>query len=185
MASPEAGVTLQRCEGRALALVSVRRNQLPALECRVQELFGVRLPDTPKCASAGSISFLWSGVGQWLAMVEGEDGTAFERRLRIALGDLASVTDQSDSRMIVRIAGPHARASLAKGVPIDLHASAFRAGDVAATTVAYIGLLLWQVDATPTYEFLVPRSYAAACWDWLAESAAEFGIQVAEESGTP
>jgi len=37
---------------------------------------------------------------------------------------------------------------------------------------------LWQIDDSPTYDIAVPRSLAASFWHWLAESAAEFGLDV-------
>ncbi len=184
MASADAGVTLELRGGGVLATVSVRRNQLQALERSVREMFGFPLPGTPKCVSAGAISVLWAGAGQWLAMTRGEDGTAFERRLRTELGDLASISDQSDGRVVIRVSGTRARDALAKGVPVDLHPGVFRPGDAAVTTVAYIGVALWQVDGAPTYEFIVPRSYCAAFHEWLSSAAAEFGVRVADE-GSP
>jgi heterotetrameric sarcosine oxidase gamma subunit len=170
-------VTLERRRGCALAAMSVRKNQLQALERRVHEVFRLRLPNTPKCVTADSITVLWAGVGQWLAMANGEDGTAFERRLRAELGNFASISDQSDGRVIVRVVGARAREALAKGVPIDLHPAAFRPGDVAITTVAYIGVHIWQVDDAPVYELIVPRSYSVSFDEWLTDAAAEFGIQ--------
>ena len=124
---------------------------------------------------AGPIAFVWGGPGQWLAMADGEDGAAFEQRLRATLGNLASVSDQSDGRTVFRVGGERARDVLAKGVPIDLHPRAFRPGDAAVTTVAYIGAQFWQVDDTPTYEFIISRSFAAGFWEWLIDAAAEFG----------
>jgi methylglutamate dehydrogenase subunit D len=184
MASGEEGVTLGLRHGCALATVSVRRSRLQALERRAHELFGLRLPATPKCVSAGAIGFLWTGAGQWLAMTKGEDGTALERRLRADLGDLASISDQSDGRVIIRVSGARARDALAKGVPVDLHPGAFRRGDAAVTTVAYIGVTLWQVDDAPTYELILPRSFSADFHEWLNGAAAEFGVRVADEGGS-
>jgi heterotetrameric sarcosine oxidase gamma subunit len=172
----QAGVTLALRSGAALATVSVRRNQADALAGRVREVFGLRLPDVPRCVIAGPIAFVWAGPGQWLAIRDSEDGPTFEQRLRATLGNLASVNDQSDGRTIFRIGGRTARDALAKGVPIDLHPSAFSAGEAAVTTVAHIGAHFWQVDETPIYEFIIPRSFAAAFCHWLIASSAEFGL---------
>ena len=169
------GVTLALRSGRALAAVSARKNQLDALVGRVRDIFGLELTHIRKCAIAGPIALVWAGAGQWLAMGDGEDGPAFEQRLRAALDGLASVSDQSDARTIIRVSGERARDVLAKGVPIDLHPSVFRAGDAAVTTVAHMGAHFWQVDGTPTYEFIVSRSFAVAFWEWVVHSAAEFG----------
>jgi methylglutamate dehydrogenase subunit D len=174
------GVTLALRSGAALATVNVRRNQADALAGRVREVFGLRLPHVPRCVIAGSIAFVWAAPGQWLAIGDSEDGPTFEQRLRATLGNLASVNDQSDGRTIFRIGGKRARDALAKGVPIDLHPSVFGAGDAAVTTVAHIGADFWQVDETPTYEFIVPRSFAVAFGHWLLASAAEFGVVVVQ-----
>ena len=40
-------------------------------------------------------------------------------------------SDQSDSRLVLRLSGPRVRDVLAKGVPVDLHPKAFKPGDVA------------------------------------------------------
>jgi methylglutamate dehydrogenase subunit D len=176
----QAGVTLALRSGAALAAVNVRRNQADALAGRVREVFGLQLAHIPRCVIAGPIAFVWAGPGQWLAIGDSEDGTTFERRLRATLGNLASVNDQSDGRTIFRIGGKRVRDALAKGVPIDLHPSVFGAGDAAVTTVAHIGAHFWQVDETPTYEFIVPRSFSAAFCHWLLASAAEFGVVVVQ-----
>jgi heterotetrameric sarcosine oxidase gamma subunit len=178
-----AGVTLTLRRGVALAAVSARRNGLDALVGRVRDAFGLEPVHARKCVIAGPIAFVWAGPGQWLAMADGEDGAAFEHRLRATLGDLASVSDQSDGRTIIHLSGAHARDVLAKGVPIDLHPRAFRTGDTAITMVAHVGMQFWQVDETPTYELIVPRSFAASVWGWLTESAAEFGYVIADGSG--
>src|SRR5215472_7966144 len=125
-----------------------------------------------------ALAFVWAGPGHWLAVTEGGDGSSFEKLLRHDLSNLASISDQSDSRAIVRIAGARARDALAKGVPLDLNPRVFTAGDAAVTTVGHIGVHLWQLDEAPTYEFAVSRSYAAAFWRWLIDSAAEFGAAI-------
>jgi methylglutamate dehydrogenase subunit D len=176
------GVTLTLRGICALAAISVRKGQLNALTDRADETFGVKLTHRRERVAGASIAFVWAGPGQWIATAEGEDGATFERRLRAALGDLAAVSDQSDARAIIQIAGARARDVLAKGVPIDLHPSAFRARDAAITTVAHIGALFWQCDETPTYEFLVPRSFAESFWRWLIDSAAEFGERAVGEA---
>jgi heterotetrameric sarcosine oxidase gamma subunit len=180
-ADKAAGVTLASRNQLALAMVIARRGQYDRLAARVLETFRLELPATPRRAEAGPTAFIWSGPGQWLACAEGIDPQAFEARLRSELADLASVSDQSDSRFVVRVAGPNARHMLAKGVMVDLHPRAFVSGTVAVTSIAYIGVHLWQVDATATYELAVYRSFAASFWHWLMDAGAEFGVAVEAE----
>jgi methylglutamate dehydrogenase subunit D len=177
-----AGVTLSLRQGCALAMVSARKHRLDALMERVRESFGLMLPQERKRAAAGPIAFVWAGPGQWLATAENEDGATFEQRLRAARGEAAAVSDLSDGRTILRVSGERARDVLAKGVPIDLHPSVFRTNDVAATIVAHIAVHLWQVDETPAYDLVVPRSFAISFWEWLGASSAEFGFRTGNEA---
>jgi methylglutamate dehydrogenase subunit D len=171
----EVGVTLALRVDLALASVTARNGRAEALAQCIGATFGLDLPMVPRRVAAGPIAFAWAGPGHWLASAEGTKGPVFETRFRRELPDLASTTDQSDDRIVVRVSGPRARDALAKGVMIDLHPRAFGSGDAAVTSVAHVGVHLWQIDAAPTYEFAVPRSLAAAFWRWLTESAAEFG----------
>lgn len=175
----EAGVTLALRRDLALASVMARKGCLQPLAARIQEAFGVALPQTPRRAAAAGIAFTWAGPGHWLASSETQAGDAFEARLADLLGGLAAVADQSDGRSVIRVGGPRAREALGKGVLIDLHPRAFGPGDAAVTTIAHIGAHFWQVDDAPSYEFTVSRSFAADFWRWLVAAAAEFGVNVA------
>jgi methylglutamate dehydrogenase subunit D len=177
-ANGEPGVVLSERADLALAAVMVRKGANEALAKRVRAVFGLDLPTTPRRAARGSLAFVWAGPGHWLAVTEERDGTSLEKLLRHDLSNLASISDQSDGRAIVRIAGARARDVLAKGVPVDLNPRAFTAGDAAVTTVGHIAVHLWQLDETPAYEFAVLRSYAAAFWRWLMDSAAESGAVI-------
>jgi methylglutamate dehydrogenase subunit D len=176
-----AGVTLTLRNDLAVAMVIARRAQHDSLALRVRDTFGLDLPATPRRAEAGPTAFVWSGPGQWLACAEGIEPRTFETRLRSELAGLASVSDQSDGRVVVRVSGACARDMLAKGVMVDLHPRAFGPGDAAVTSIAYIGAHLWQVDATPTYELAVYRSFGVSFWRWLLDAGAEFGVAVTSE----
>jgi methylglutamate dehydrogenase subunit D len=172
-----AGVTLMPCDDLGLATVIARKGQVTALAERVQSLFGMPLPTGPKRAAAGQVAFIGMGPGQWLAVEQGSaDPQAFAAKLTKDLAGLASVSDQSDARAVIRVSGPAARQALAKGLPVDLHPRAFGPGDAALTQVALIGAHIWQVDEAPTYDIAVFRSLAGSFADWLIAGAAEFGI---------
>jgi methylglutamate dehydrogenase subunit D len=176
------GVTISERRGIALCSVLARSGAEAQLADRVRDSCGVSLPREPRYTATTPVAFAWAGPSQWLALGAGIDGGNFELQLRAALAGVASVVDQSDGRTLVRIGGPRARDALAKGVHIDLHPSAFRPGDAAATTVAYIGVHFWQIDSAPTYEFAMFRSFAVAFWEWISDAAAEFGIAVVQQS---
>lgn len=161
--------------GISLCSVLARKDSGERLAAGVRNELGLDLPRMPKYVSRGPVAFVWAGVGQWITIEEGVDGPTLERRLQSSFADAASLVDQSDGRTVIRVSGPQAREALSKGVLIDLHPSAFQPGDAAVTVVAHINVHFWQVDAAPTYEFAVFRSFAVAFWEWLFASAAEYG----------
>lgn len=175
----EAGVTLSERALVGLASVAARKGQAAALKDAVRAACGVALPDGSRLVAGPEVGFIGTGPGQWLAVSERTPRGALAEGLAATLKGLASVSDQSDGRAVIRIAGPHARAVLAKGLPIDLHSSAFRPGSAATSIINLMGVTLWQVDETPTYDVAVFRSLAGSFWAWLTDSAAEFGYAVA------
>eukprot|EP01037_Dinobryon_pediforme_P015743 gene15743-15897_t len=89
----------------------------------------------------------------------------------------AATIDQSGGRAILRISGPRLRDVLRKGVTIDLHHNAFKAGDVALTAVSHINAQIWMLDLQ-SCEIAIARSFADSFWHWLSVSAAEYGYEV-------
>lgn len=158
------GLTITHVAVPAMASIIARNGQADELTLRVAEQLGLELPRTPRVVSARGLYLAWAGPQQWLAKSDTDRGASLEDRLRAELGSLAAISDQSDSRLLVRVAGPKARELLARGLPIDLHPKAFAAGDVAITLFGYIGVHVWMLDDAPTFDLLVPRSYAASFW---------------------
>jgi heterotetrameric sarcosine oxidase gamma subunit len=159
-------------DGFGLATIVAADGQDRALAARLAAVSGWRLPEPGKAQITDEQGLVWSAPGQWLAIAP---SPAALRSLAADLRGLAAVTEQSDSRAVLRIAGPRARDVLSKGVTVDLHPRAFQPGDAAVTSIAHIGAQIWQRDAAPTYDIAVPRSFAASFWHWLTEAAAEFG----------
>jgi methylglutamate dehydrogenase subunit D len=166
----------------ALAYVLARNGKAEALRQRVQDRFGRRLPMAARQGeNAGNpdldaLNFIWAGPGRWLARTPAQTGATLETMLRGELSGLASVINQTDGRCVFRISGPNLREVLAKGLPIDLDPRVFGPGDTALAPIGHINVHFWQVDRTPTYDFAVPRSFAASFCDWLFAAAASHGL---------
>lgn len=161
-------------EGLALANVLVRKDRNEEFTQRVRSAFALEPASDARRVGNGTISFAGAGPGHWLAMIENTPGHTFETQLRNELAGVAYVSDQSDGRTVIRVSGGRARDVLAKGAPIDLHPRAFAVTDSAVTVISHIGVHLWQVDESPTYELAIFRSYSAAFWRWLLQASAEF-----------
>jgi sarcosine oxidase subunit gamma len=125
---------------------------------------------------AGGAVVLWAGPFRWLVVSEAE--ADLPARLARSLGAAASVTDLSHARTVVSLSGPRARDVLAKGTSIDLHARVFQVGSCAVTAIAKIGAHIHLADATPRFDVMVYRGYGLSFWEWLEESAAEYGFEV-------
>src|SRR5262245_40140105 len=175
------GVTIELPGSATLAIIAARQGRRRALSETALSRFAVDLPGLPRRVEGRDIAFIWTGPDQWLA--HGPPGK--EPLLAEAFSGLAFVVDQSHGRALLRISGPRARDALAKGLAIDLHPRSFASGFVAATSVAHIAVLLWQLDDRPTYEFAIPRSYALNFWHWLQASAAEYGLEFVGINSAP
>jgi sarcosine oxidase subunit gamma len=173
------GVVIAERVGLGLATLAARKGQAGALAAAVQDAYGVDLPESSVVAQGPAVSFIGQGPGQWLAVSETFANDALARDLSARLQGLASVSDQSNGRTVLRLSGPRARDVLAKGLPIDLHPRVFVVGSAATSSIGYMGVLLWQVDDEPTYDIAVFRSVSLSFWHWLTASAAEFGYEVA------
>jgi heterotetrameric sarcosine oxidase gamma subunit len=169
------GVLVRESAKLSIATVIARRGS-DALSARIRSVYGIDLPLGPRRGGSDGIAFVGLGPCSWLAVREGSGRLSDE--LQRELADTAAVSDQSDGYAVMRLSGDKVRATFEKGLGVDLHPRAFRPGDAAVTACAHIGVILWQLDETPTYEIAVFRSLAAAFWHWLSESAAEFGVRV-------
>lgn len=173
-----AGVTLSLVRGRTTALVIARKGQVPALAAAVRDAYGLLLPEGPRCAG-DAVLFAGIGHGQWLALRSGsEDGFAFETELRARLAACASISDQTDARVTIRVAGPRARDTLAKLLPVDLDDRAFSAGSVASSVCGHISATVMRPDQSPIFDIFVSRSYAESLWRAIVHAGAEFGVDV-------
>lgn len=177
---PLAGVTISE---RSVDFVTIaaRRNRAKELDDALQRLLGLGLPEAGGSATAGDVSILWTAPATALAI--GPQGSLALLAEKIPR-DIAAVVDQSGGFCLLRVAGPKARAALAKGCRIDLHPSAFGPDDVARTIIAQTPTIIRQVDDAPTYDMIAPRTLARSFADFMIRAAEEFGVAIAPASTT-
>jgi sarcosine oxidase subunit gamma len=151
----------------------------------VGRVLDLLLPTEP-CTSAAKaqIGALWLGPDEWLVTCPGSDVAGLVDSLREALAEVhAAVTDVTDGRVAFRVAGPSARAVLAKGTPLDLHPRAFPPGNGAGSLLAKAAVLihLLEDDAQrgPLFDVYVARSFAHYLWTWLEDAGREYGAAIA------
>ena len=171
------GVTLSVRHPMSIVTVISRKGQSTALGQTVAAAYGCALPGVGESTGSAALSFHWCGSDQYYAIAEGKGEGEFYRDLKARLEGLASCSDQSHGRVILRVTGPKARALLAKGTPIDLDPSVFGPGKSAVTQMAHVGVHLVST-APDAFELSVFRGFSENFWEWLTEQAEEFGYQV-------
>lgn len=174
----EPGIVIAERLGLGLATVAQRKGKADALRQVVLEAYGVDLPSTSRIVQGRQVSFMGYGPGQWLAISTSLAGGSLARDLSERLKGLASISDQSGGRTVIRISGPRARDVLAKGLPIDLDPRVFPLGSAATSVISHMGVQIWQTDDTRSYDIAVFRSLSESFWRWLTASAAEYGYAV-------
>jgi len=117
------------------------------------------------------VDVLWAGPDQYY--VQNAPYTELKRELE----GLASVSDQSHGRVVIRISGSKSRTLLAKGTPVDLHANKFAVGKSALTQMAHVSVHFTRTGENE-FTLSVFRGFSESFWEWLTSQAAEFGYQV-------
>ena len=113
----------------------------------------------------GSTEMLAIGPRTWLALSDGEPDEVREA-VGAAAGGTAACTDLTHARVVLRVAGPHARARLSRGCPMDL--DTLGAGDAAATLLGPFEVLIRRVPgADDSFDVFVSRSVARSAREWL------------------
>jgi heterotetrameric sarcosine oxidase gamma subunit len=173
------GIVLAERRGLAMVQVAAIGGETEATRRGITTAVGLT-PDAQsnRAVSSGRTTALWVGPGRWL-IVEPERADAnLESLLRSALpASQAALIDLGSSRTVLRVSGPRARDLLAKGCSIDLHPRAFPAGACAQSLLGHVAMLVHAVDDA-TLDVYVARSFGLTVWEFLTESAAEYGYRV-------
>jgi len=171
------GVSLSVRHPASIVTIIARKDKAEAASKAVATRFGAGLPAAGKSSNGEGVSFHWCGADQWYAIADGFGEGELYAALEESLKGLASVSEQSHGRVILRVAGPKARAVLAKGTPVDLHQNVFAVGSSAVTQMAHVGVHLVRTGED-AFELSVFRGFSANFWDWLTTMSEEFGYQV-------
>jgi heterotetrameric sarcosine oxidase gamma subunit len=170
------GALISERLGLSIVQIAARRAHADAAAAAIGRSMGITPPSEPNSVVAGDRACaFWIAPSQWLLVAEDRAEGELERHLREAVQEVAAITDQSHARCVIRLAGPQARALLAEGCALDLDPRVFPAGQCAQSIVGPVVALLHLVDESPIFDLYLPRSYAISFWEWLANSAAEFG----------
>lgn len=162
--APSAADHLMVGHWRAVATVLARAGQEEAVQQAID--------------SVAELSPRFSAPGEWLVVSEIEAPSGLVRRLEELCGEAAYVIDQSDGRVLFRLAGPNVRRILAKGIGLDLHPAAFSLGGSASVLCGHIPVNLARTGED-AFELIVPRSFAESLFDDLMRMGRAFDLTAA------
>ena len=181
--SGQAGVSLLEIRDIALVQVMARRGKVAETAKAAKKLFGIEPPQTPRAALGKTATLVWSGPDQFMVFAQLSDEDLFGKLSQTFAG-IASLSDQSHGRCLIRISGPKAREALAKFSSLDLHDAAFPAGTAATTSIDHTAVTVWrgtdETDGHPAYNVLVFTSFADSLWHTIVDSALEYGVDAGD-----
>ncbi|MEL7430197.1 MAG: sarcosine oxidase subunit gamma family protein [Pseudomonadota bacterium] len=116
--------------------------------------------------------------GQWLLICERPDlSGSFADWVKGKLKGNGYVSEQSDSRVRLRLSGPRVTELMQKGCRLDLDPDATGAGWCAQTQMAQCSVVLHQVNDNPVYDILVYSGFVRNFAEWLEHTGAQLGIR--------
>lgn len=115
------------------------------------------------------------GPGEWLVVSESVSADTIARQLADLGARRASVVEQSDGRVVLRIQGPKVRAILAKCTALDLDADLFEIGQSTNCQICHVAGNLARTGQD-TFEIVVMRSFAGFLFDEVCEMGKEFAL---------
>ena len=138
----------------------------------MREILGHELPTDPNTVTVGErFIILCLGENEWLIITHENEERELIATLRNKMdGILTSFTDVSSSQCIIRVTGSHVRNVFAKGCSLDLHSRSFGVGKCAQSLIASVGVIIRQIDSTPSFELIVRRSFAEYLVNWLYDA---------------
>jgi len=174
------GVVVKERRNLAITQVSAFDDTADKTRAAIEKIAGVAPPkDAVSAAVKGGTHILWNGPNRWW-IVE-SDARDVAPDLKKALGDDAAVVSLGHSRTCLRVSGTSVRDVMSKGSTYDFHPSVFKPGDCIQTGMAHVGVSLHCLadkSGAAEVDIYVLRSFALHFFEWLQESAGEFGYRI-------
>ncbi|MFV1599002.1 MULTISPECIES: sarcosine oxidase subunit gamma [unclassified Phaeobacter] len=161
-------LTISEVTDQALASVTARKDQEPALRAALGSAHGMTLPDVGTSSDSGDISVFWTGPAQWMISAPHDRHELLARDLKQVVGAAASVVEQTDGWCHFDVAGPTLCDLFERlsNAPVRNMTT----GRVIRGTLEHLGVFLWR-RAEDHMAVLGPRSSAASLHHALISAA--------------
>lgn len=162
-------VAITEVTDRALASVSCRSGKATAFETAAKTLFGVDLPAPGQSAAGPVWTLIWTGPDQWFAEAPFETHEDIAAMAKSALGDSASVTEQTDGWVRFDVEGPGAVDLLERLCPLP--SRRMKTGDATRSMIEHMGALVICRAQGRHFSVIAPRSFAGSMHHALTAAA--------------
>ncbi len=170
------GATLHEIRDAGLWQISGWPETMDAVGAKLAGIVGADAAPGPLQSATGANGtllrvqpFVW-----WLTRADAATAT----RVMEIDADQGTSLDLSQSRTVIRIEGPRARDLLNRGLPTDLRPAMLPDGAFVGGAIHLVGVHLHHRDGG--YDLYIPRGFAVTLWEFLTETAAQWGYQVGE-----
>ena len=169
------GITERRYD---LVQLFARAGRKDDVSSALQAARAVALPGPGHAGRSPTLAALWIQPDAWLLVAPRAVEGSLARAVKAACGAAASVTDQTHGSCVIGLSGGRAAWVLGKLCRIDLHPRAFGPGRVALSPVAGLSAIVHQRDAAPSYDLIVPATFARSFAAALLHAAEETGYRI-------
>ncbi len=175
----EIQVTVQeRCDSAQIQLIA-RNNNAQRLKERLTEFLEIK-PGFALMEGVVWKDIFVCGTGPmeyWL-LINGPADSKDVIALIEAVGDSASVFDQTAGRSSFRFSGAKVESVFAKGMAHDLNASELPGQYATQTAFGHISALIARRTKPDCYDVLIPRSFTTSFVDWLSIALREYDYAI-------
>ncbi len=161
------GLRIMENPSRALVALTIREGQGDVAGVMASTLLGVELPVVSRSVLSNPFSVFWIGPDSWMIDAEYEGNEDLAHQVKQAMGNTASVVEQTDGWCRFDLEGVAEIAVLERLCNAD--AACMKAGDVTRTQIHHMGCFLWRQDAG--FTVIGPRSSAKSLHHALITAA--------------
>ena len=170
--SSEAGVQLSGCRSDLVEIAALR-GRARELETNTAGR-GLSLPPLGRVVSTADRLAMCVRPERWLVLQAPLAAGASAAQWQEVCESAGVAVDLSSATSVLQLAGPLARELLARSCRVDLHRDALPVGQVIATVMAQVSII---IAALPSgLLLLTPSTTARHFREWLAASAKPFGL---------
>ena len=151
---------ISECPDWALASVASRRGNEDKAAAAAAKFLGFDLPDVSRCVTKEPFAAFWTGPYQWMIEAPHDTHEDLAAQVKTALGETASVTEQTDGWVRFDLEGPNCHDVLE--LLCNANTRAMDQGAATRTRLEHLGCFLICRAAGTHFSIIGPRSSAGS-----------------------